>query len=396
MTGRPVGRWALAMLVLLLAAPVVAHTRSESFSTWQSGGATLTGRFEVDAVRVTQLVATPSEATRLSQVLARHLAEAVSVAQDGSACPARPAQPLVAEPGRVRVEVGFDCPRPVAAAAAMLRIDAFRAVSPDHVHYAVIDGREMLFTGARGMAVVGGPQASAPQGIGGFVSLGLGHVLSGADHLAFLLALALLAGTPWRAALAATGFTLGHSVTLVLTALGRLHPDGRAVEALIGFTVVYAAWEALAARLGPSRRIMIAGAAAVALLPLAALAVGRAPPPWPIYAGMALFALCLDRVGGAGTRWMPVVLAAAFGLVHGAGFAGALIELELPRDRLLPALLGFNLGVEAAQLLALGGLWLAALAAKRLPTKTREAGFALTCAALALIGSFWFVARTIG
>ena len=379
----------------LLIFPAAAHTRSESFSIWRLDGSSLTGRFEVDMVRTTQLVATPDEAASLGGVLARHLGETVSVAQGEDICVARTPQPLAAEAGRLRVELRFDCPAPLATRPATLRIGAFRAVSPDHVHYSVIGERETLFTGARDVAPIGGMAAAAPGGIAGFARLGLAHVLSGADHLAFLLALALLAGTPWRAALAATGFTLGHSLTLGLTAAGWLHPDSRAVEALIGFTIVYAAWEALAARIGGSWRAVLGGAAAVAALPLIALALGRAPPPWPVYAGVALFALCLTRLRGGAQRLTPVLLAAAFGLVHGAGFAGPLIELELTRGRLLPALLGFNLGVEAAQLLALGGLWLAALAAAHLPSRAREIGFAATCAGLALVGSFWFVARTV-
>ena len=384
-----------ALLFLILAFPAAAHTRSESFSTWRIDGGSLVGRLQVDAVRATQLITAPDEASRLPAVLARHLSETVSLAQAGRACSSRLPQPLVAETGRLRVELRFDCPAALATAPATLRIAAFRDVSPDHVHYAVIGDRETLFTGARDTSVIGGPDVAAPDGVAGFVRLGLEHVLSGADHLAFLLALALLAGTPWRAALAATGFTLGHSVTLGLTSVGWLHPDSRAVEALIGFTVVYAAWEALAARIGASRPVIALGALATAALPFVAPMVGAAPPPWPIFAGVALFTWCTAWLGGAVARWVPVLLAAAFGLVHGAGFAGALIELELPRERLLPALLGFNLGVEAAQLLALAGLWGAAIAGRRLPGHAREAGFALTCAALALVGSFWFVVRTI-
>lgn len=386
----------MTMLILsVLAFPASAHTRSESFSTWRIDGGTLIGRFQVDAVRATQLIAAPGEANRLPAVLARHLGETVGVAQGNHACTPRTPQPLAAETGRLRVELRFDCPAALVTASASLRIAAFRDVSPDHVHYAVIGDRETLFTGARDTTVIGGPHVAAPEGIGDFVRLGIEHVLSGADHLAFLLALALLAGTPWRGALAATGFTLGHSMTLGLTSVRWLHPDSRAVEALIGFTVVYAAWEALAGRVGASRRVIALGALATAALPFVALALGGAPPPWPVYAGVALFAWCTAWLGGAAARWVPVTVAAAFGLVHGAGFAGALIELELPRERLLPALLGFNLGVETAQLLALTVLWLAATVARQLPRRTREAGFALTCAALALVGSFWFVVRTI-
>jgi hypothetical protein len=383
------------LLLLLQAFPAVAHTRSESFSTWRIDGGALVGRFQVDAIRTTQLIAAPDEANRLPAVLARHLGETVGLAQGNRACTSRMPQPLPAETGRLRVELRFQCPAALATAPASLRILAFRDVSPDHVHYAVINDRETLFTGARDTTMIGGPGDVAPDGIVGYIRLGLGHVLSGADHLAFLLALALLAGTPWRAALAATGFTLGHSLTLGLTSVGWLHPDSRAVEALIGFTVVYAAWEALAGRVGTSRWVLALGVLATVALPFVAPALGAAPPPWPVYAGVALFAWCTAWLGGAAARGLPVMLAAAFGLVHGAGFAGGLIELELPRERLLPALLGFNLGVEAAQLLALAVLWVAAIAAHQLSGRMREAGFALICAALALVGSFWFVVRTI-
>lgn len=385
----------LALLLLLLAAPAAAHTRSESFSNWRIDGASLTGRFQVDTVRATQLIANPAEAAALDKVLARHLGETVSATQGDASCPARKPQPLAADAGRLRVELRFDCAAAIAERPVMLRIAAFREVSPDHIHYAVIGHRETLFTNARQVASIGGPVEAAPEGVTGFIRLGLAHVLSGADHLAFLLALALLAGTPLRAALAATGFTIGHSLTLGLTAAGWLHPDSGAVEALIGFTVVYAAWEALGARIGTNARVMAVGAIVVVALPFVALAFGRAPPPWPVYAGVAAFAFCLDRLGGGARSWTPVLLAAAFGLVHGAGFAGALIELDLARDRLLPALLGFNIGVEAAQLLALGVLWIASLAIVRLPARTRELGFVTVCAALALVGSYWFVARTI-
>ncbi|MCA3254463.1 MAG: HupE/UreJ family protein, partial [Alphaproteobacteria bacterium] len=91
-----------------------------------------------------------------------------------------------------------------------------------------------------------------------------------------------------------------------------------------------------------------------------------------------------------------VLLAAGFGLAHGAGFAGALIELEIAPERLWRALLGFNIGVELAQLAALGVIGVLALALRPLPIAARHGAMAATCAALAAIGSYWFVSRTLG
>ena len=69
------------------------------------------------------------------------------------------------------------------------------------------------------------------------------HILSGFDHLAFLLGMLLVAGTFRRGFIAVTGFTLGHSVSLAAAVLGYLHADGRLVEAFIGFTVALVAVE---------------------------------------------------------------------------------------------------------------------------------------------------------
>ncbi len=391
------GGWLFVMLAALLALPAAAHTRSESFSTWTVEGRDVAGVFQVASLRATQLIEDERQ-TDLQILLTRHVAETVTLAQDGKRCAATKPRPLTAEPGQLRVELRFRCAKPMEADPATLTISAFRAGSPSHVHYAVVtapggERREILLSSGRTDALIGGAASDAPGDFTGYVLLGLTHVLSGADHLAFLLALALLAGRPMRAALAATGFTLGHSITLGLTAAGRLHPDSGAVEALIGFTVAYAAWEALAARQPGGTRGLLVAAAMVAALPFVATLAGWATPPWPVYVGIALFAACMSQVGARG--WTAVVLAAGFGLVHGAGFAGALIELDIGRDRLLPALLGFNVGVELAQLAALSAMWVASLAIARLSPTIRERAFAFTTAGLALVGTSWFIGRSL-
>lgn len=390
----------VGVLLLMVSVEAAAHTRSESYSTWTFAGTALQGVYEVEAYRATQLMS-DADGGDLQGALARHLAETVTLTQGESACASAPPRILARQAGRLRVELRFVCIRPLEATAASLSVGAFRAASPAHVHYAVVSGadgrrQESLVTATSGALPIGGPIAETPSDIPAFVRLGFEHVLSGADHLAFLLALALLAGTPGRAALAATGFTLGHSVTLALTSLGLIRPDSAAIEAMIGFTVVYAAWEALAARIGGAPRAVLAAAIAVALLPGVAALIGHPVPAWPVYAGLALFAVAMSRIGAGEQAWTPALLACGFGLAHGAGFAGALIELDVAPDRLWRALLGFNIGVELAQLAALGVIGLAALALRPLPAPARRTAMATTCAALAAIGSYWFVSRTLG
>jgi hypothetical protein len=391
--------WGIAGLLagVLACGPASAHTRSQSFSSWTADGPTLTAVFQVDAQRVTQL----DEAATfdgLGSLLARHLADTVRVTQQGRPCPGSPPRPLAAARGDVRVEMAFSCARPLVDAPATVVMGAFFEVSPSHVHYArtsVEGGRphEVLATVRSHAFAVGGRAEAAPTDFAAFFKLGLEHVLSGVDHLAFVAALALLAGGFGRAAWAATGFTLGHSLTLGLVATGLLHPDTRAIESLIGFTVAFAAAEAFTARAGP--RAGWATIALVAALPLAGRAAGLSALPWAVVVGVAVFGLCASAFGGSTSRRFAPLLAVAFGLAHGAGFAGALLGLDIPRERLLVALLGFNLGVEAAQLLALAVIAGIALAGSRLPVTARRLALDYTTAGLFALGVYWFVGRSL-
>ncbi len=280
--------WRMAGLLAALVAcgPASAHTRSQSFSSWAANGPTLTAVFQVDARRVTQL---DESATLdgLGTLLAKHLGETVSVAQEGRPCAASSPRPLVAVRGDVRVELSFTCARPLADVPATVVMGAFFEVSPSHVHYArtSLDGgpsREVLVTVRSHTFEVGGHGDAAPTDFAAFFRLGLEHVLSGLDHLAFVAALALLAGGFGRAVWAATGFTLGHSLTLGLVAMGLLRPDVPAIESLIGFTVAFAAAEAFALRAAP--RAGWITIALVAAIPLAAMLAGVSGLPWTVVA----------------------------------------------------------------------------------------------------------------
>jgi len=383
--------------MLLCCGPAQAHTRSQSFSSWTADGPTLTAVFQADARRVTQL---DEDATfgGLGALLAAHLADTVHATQQGRPCPASQPRLLAAARGELRVELTFACPRPLADAPATVVMGAFFAVSPSHVHYArtSIEGRapqEVLATVRAHSFEVGGRAAATPTDLSAFLRLGFEHVVSGADHLAFVVALALLAGGFARAAWAATGFTLGHSLTLGLVAAGWLHPDTIAIEALIGFTVAFAAAEALTSRAAP--RAGWAAISMVAALPLAARMAGLSALAWPVVLGVAVFGLCAGALGGQASRRFAPLLAAAFGLAHGAGFAGALLELDIPRSRLLTALLGFNLGVEAAQIAALAVIAGIAVAGSRLRVESRRLALDATSTGLFALGVYWFVGRSL-
>jgi hypothetical protein len=168
--------------------------------------------------------------------------------------------------------------------------------------------------------------------------------------LLFLGLLAMIAGAPRRIFIAATGFTIAHSITLALTALDVLVVSVPAVEAVIALSIVF-----LAAEIARGERATLA--------------------------------------------WRrPALVASLFGLAHGAGFASALGEIGLPQTSRIPALFYFNVGVEAGQI-ALLAAGVAALAlARRLARPIHEAmtggpARRLIAYGVGALASFWTIER---
>jgi hypothetical protein len=384
---------ALLLAALALAgAPAAAHERTTSYSDWQVHGATAVVTVTVSALDVSRFPwsATPAR----DAMLARYLVERLRLTAGDVACAATgPARPLAAPPGRLVHEWRVACP---SDARLAVQSHLFADVAPAHLHVArvTVDGRrlgERLLSVHAPAAVVAEPAGDAS--VVTYLVLGVEHVVSGLDHLAFLLALLLLAGSAGEMARMVTGFTVAHSLTLALAVLGWVRPDGHAVEALIGLSVVLVACEHARLATASGRALPAAvGAALAGLAGAAALGFGRVPAL--TLAGLALFVPCYlgllhDVAHPARVRWPLVFL---FGLVHGFGFASALGEARLEGARLVPALLGFNGGVEIAQLVLVALAWpgVRTLAARR--PLVADA----TSAALAGLGAFWFVTRAFG
>jgi hydrogenase/urease accessory protein HupE len=176
-----------------------------------------------------------------------------------------------------------------------------------------LDGQSRVYTLTAGQPRVQlYGAADDPRGRGEVASaytvLGVEHILSGFDHLAFVIGLLFLVGFRKRLLWTITAFTAAHSLTLALSALGWLTLRPPPVEATIALSIMLVAGEALHQR-----------------------------PTWS-------------------RRW-PAAVAFLFGLVHGLGFAGALKDIGLPEQHLALALLSFNAGVEFGQLMVVGACW---------------------------------------
>ena len=160
-----------------------------------------------------------------------------------------------------------------------------------------------------------------------YLRLGVSHILSGIDHLVFLLALLLMAESLASIAQIVTGFTVAHSITLALGVLSVVRPASTAVESLIGFSITIVAVENFFLTTGEAMRRRLLRALEVSLAgSVAAAGLGLLHVPLPALVGMSIFAvayllLLQDVPGHHSLRWF---VAFVFGLIHGFGCAGTL------------------------------------------------------------------------
>ncbi|MBS0362683.1 MAG: HupE/UreJ family protein [Proteobacteria bacterium] len=194
---------------------------------------------------------------------------------------------------------------------------------------------------------------AAPKGLHlpAYMRLGILHILTGFDHLMFVLGLLLLIGPSWRLVKAVSAFTVAHSITLALAALGFVHFPSAVIEACVALSIVFVACE---------------------LVPVP----GR---PETL------------------THRYPWLIAFTFGLLHGLAFAGALAEVGLPAGEAPAALFLFNVGVEIGQLVfiaaALAVIFVLRWVRARLAWDT--AAFARAAPAYVIGGcsAFWLIQR---
>lgn len=391
-----------------MASPATAHTRSQSHSLTRIEGGEVRISFSASAREVTRVAPPGTAVDDLAEALLAHIEPRIAVRAGGEACALEGARPLASQRGFARAELRFRCDRERARSHPIeLSIEAFFEAAPSHVHFARIrtgdgPGTERLYTDRDRVHEIWTPGPDARGGdlspgatLAAYVELGIEHILAGLDHIAFLATLLLLGGRIGRITWIVTGFTLGHSLTLSLAALGVVRPDATEVEAMIGFTIALVAAENVAVDSGSRRPIAAFGAGALVALAIAS-AVSGAGPPVAMLGGLALFTAChllLADTREAALRLRPS-LSVLFGLVHGFGFAGVLAEVGLPQARLVPALFGFNVGVEIGQLAIVVALALAArgVARARSGADWRPAAD-LASAVLCGLGVYWFIAR---
>ena len=230
----------------------------------------------------------------------------------------------------------------------LLEIDGTgRSYSAVLVRITWLDGQSHVYTLTAGQPQVmlygtAQDQRGAWEIAGVYTTLGIEHMLTGYDHLLFVMSLLFLIGFHRRLLWAITAFTLAHSLTLACAALGIVTLRSPPVEACIALSIVLVVGEALHKRETLAR------------------------------------------------RW-PALIAFLFGLVHGLGFAGALQDVGLPKNYLAVGLFTFNFGVELGQILTIGVAGLLWLLLRRWPAFERFRTPALYT--MGSVAAYWSMLR---
>ena len=381
---------------ILLVPCAVADWQARSWSRWDVSDGSAEATVGIERIEL-QRLGLGGDAAWLGAELPR----ALQFRSDGLICSPSSAEPRASPATLLVMRMRFDCKGQIRAPE--IRVQLLHGLTAQPLHHASIRYRGVA---SEALLIPGNdtvsPSASNPDEsltavLTTYSILGFWHILEGTDHIAFLLCLLLAAPGFARRVWMATGFTLGHSVTLSLSALGLLRVQTAGVEALIGFTVALLAAEVWQRSNGgrAATRVLSVIAAGLLLAPLAGLHVAL-----PASAAAALLLLVPAYLAlsarPARVPSLHIGIMAVFGLVHGLGFASALHGIGLPEGQSLWALAGFNVGVEAGQLVLLLLLGALLSSANRIAGSARASWATATLSGLLFAtGILWLVERAI-
>ena len=305
--------WCL-VAVLGYAASVPAHTTSISYANIRVTDQSLVYTLEVSPHDLAVLMGlagpqdplVPWEAFAAAQSrLANAIRAGIVVANDGVVCPATSVDLDDATyPEMLRLITAYMCGARLGSLT--ITFELFFDFDPAHKHLGKVEYQDHLETSllaAHRRQFTFDVASTHPESFVGhvwqFLRLGVAHILTGYDHILFLLALLLAGGRLRHLVKIITAFTIAHSLTLVLATLGFVAPPARVVESVIALSIIYVAVENCFMT-QPTR------------------------------------------------RWIVTFV---FGLVHGFGFYGILRDLQLPQQGLVVSLCAFNIGVEIGQMM---------------------------------------------
>lgn len=383
----------LGLSLLLASVSANAHSLGTSYSHWtlDKRGANVLAR--VPQLQISRLQLDLRYTPNYLNIVGQRVATDLQLWAGEQRCLVSQVHAHTEAEGWVAVSWRVDCPSPN---AWLIRTRLFEVVAPSNLHFVRVDQpglaaqQRVLSFGAPTLDL---KQAQlAPSSIQDFIAIGIHHILSGWDHLAFILMLILLARSLREVALVATGFTVAHSLTLAAASLGWVVVEQARVEALIGFSIALVATENL--WLSSARDVWIPRLLVLSLIVFGALSYQQLP--LLLMAALVLFSTCYFALLAQASKpqqWR-LALTFIFGLVHGFGFAGLMGQLQLPKAELTIGLLGFNIGVELGQLMVIALIWPLLLILRRSLGATTRVTQSVSAAVTGL-GTFWFITRLL-
>ena len=352
------------IILFFLLSPLNAHYFSESFSKWNVVDNKVEANFSLLTLESTRIFQVENyqkimfeENLSETDVFKIYLSQHLKVTSEGKNCSlVDEIKELNSQEGSLNLSLNFECP---SNKEIKIINNALFNLVQSHIHIARIYIDNNLYTEK---ALFFNDQSidlneekennSFSNSFSKFFSLGLDHILSGYDHLLFILGLLLLVTNLKRLLLVITGFTIGHSLTLSLSVINIIQVKSSLVEALIGYTIMFVGLEYLYKENNDHRVSMIF----ITTLSLLLLIFGNLiNPNFPYFLifGILLFSLgyfyLLKNLNSENN--LLSIITIIFGLIHGFGFGGFLLGSKISSENIFSGLLGFNLGVEVGQII---------------------------------------------
>ena len=352
------------IILFFLLSPLNAHYFSESFSKWNVVDNKVEANFSLLTLESTRIFQVENyqkimfeENLSETDVFKIYLSQHLKVSSEDKNCSlVDEIKELNSQEGSLNLSLNFECP---SNKEIKIINNALFNLVQSHIHIARIYIDNNLYTEK---ALFFNDQSidlneekennSFSNSFYKFFSLGLDHILSGYDHLLFILGLLLLVTNLKRLLLVITGFTIGHSLTLSLSVINIIQVKSSLVEALIGYTIMFVGLEYLYKENNDHRVSMIF----ITTLSLLLLIFGNLiNPNFPYFLilGILLFSLgyfyLLKNLNSENN--LLSIITIIFGLIHGFGFGGFLLGSKISSENIFSGLLGFNLGVEVGQII---------------------------------------------
>ena len=397
------------IILFFLLSPLNAHYFSESFSKWNVVDNKVEANFSLLTLESTRIFQVENyqkimfeENLSETDVFKIYLSQHLKVTSEGKSCSlVDEIKELNSQEGSLNLSLNFECP---SNKEIKIINNALFNLVQSHIHIARIYIDNNLYTEK---ALFFNDQSidlneekennSFSNSFYKFFSLGLDHILSGYDHLLFILGLLLLVTNLKRLLLVITGFTIGHSLTLSLSVINIIQVKSSLVEALIGYTIMFVGLEYLYKENNDHRVSMIF----ITTLSLLLLIFGNLiNPNFPYFLilGILLFSLgyfyLLKNLNSENN--LLSIITIIFGLIHGFGFGGFLLGSKISSENIFSGLLGFNLGVEVGQIIfVLLILLIYKLLMTLKITKIIEVMKNLSFFAVVFFGFFFFIQRLV-